>query len=96
MIGILRPVNEIFLLSMLAARDGLALGRLLFAPAPDEDIENKALLVDRVPEPMLRAGDGDDDLIEVPLVAAARCTTADAVGELLAEFQPALAGSSHR
>src|SRR5271166_6173388 len=40
----------------------------LVAPALDEDIENKALLVDRAPEPVLRAGDGDHDLIEVALV----------------------------
>jgi hypothetical protein len=31
-----------------------------------EDIENKALLVDRAPEPVLRAGDGDDDLASRP------------------------------
>ena len=67
-----------------------AFGGLLVAPALDEDIENKALLVDRAPEPMLLAGDGDDDLIEVPFVAAAGCSPTDAVGEFAAEFQAPL------
>src|SRR3978361_2216835 len=49
-----------------------AFGGLLVAPALDEDIKNKALLVDRAPEPVLLAGDGEDDLIKVPFVAAAR------------------------
>ena len=48
-----------------------ALGGLLVAPALDEDIENKALVVDRAPEPVLLAGDGEDDLVKVPFVAAA-------------------------
>src|SRR6201997_2920252 len=39
-----------------------ALGSLLVATALHEDVENEALLVDRAPEPMLLAGDGDDDL----------------------------------
>ena len=43
-------------------------------PALDEDVENKALLVDRAPEPVLSAGNGDDDLIQVPFVAAAGAT----------------------
>src|SRR5690242_12220152 len=47
-----------------------AFGGLLIAPALDEDIENKALLIDRTPEPVLLASDGNDDLIKVPLVAA--------------------------
>ncbi len=38
-----------------------ALGGLLVAPALDEDIENKALLVDRAPEPVLLAGDAEDE-----------------------------------
>ena len=67
-----------------------AFGGLLVAPALDEDVENKALLVDRAPEPVLLAGDGDDDLIEVPLVAAARGSPTDAVGEFAAELQAPL------
>src|ERR1700741_1810295 len=47
-----------------------ALGGLLVATALHEDVENESLLVDRAPEPMLLAGDGKDDFIQVPLVAA--------------------------
>jgi hypothetical protein len=43
-----------------------ALGRLLIAPALDENVKDKPLLVNGAPEPMLCAGDGDDDLIKVP------------------------------
>jgi len=60
----------------------------LVAPALDQDIENEALLVNRPPEPMLLAGDGDDDLIKVPFIAAAGRGPTDAVGEFPAEFQP--------
>src|SRR4051812_13295101 len=55
-----------------------AFGGLLIAPALDEDVENKPLLVDRTPEPVLLAGDGNDDLIKVPLVAALRGAPPDA------------------
>ncbi len=54
------------------------------------DIENKALLVNRAPEPMLLAGDGDDDLIKVPFVTTTGCAPTDAVGEFTAEFQAPL------
>jgi hypothetical protein len=39
------------------------------------------------------AGEGDDDLIEVPFVAAAGGSPTDAVGEFAAEFQAPLAVS---
>jgi hypothetical protein len=68
-----------------------AFGGLLVAPALDQDIENNALLVNRAPEPMLLAGDGDDDLIKVPFVATTGCAPTDAVGEFPAEFQAPLA-----
>ena len=42
-----------------------ALGGLLVAPALNQDVENKALLVDRTPEPMLRAGDGNEPELRV-------------------------------
>ena len=67
-----------------------SLGGLLVAPALDQDIKNKALLVNRAPEPMLVAGDGDNDLNKVPFVATAGCTPTDAVGEFSAEFQAPL------
>src|SRR5271165_3809984 len=67
-----------------------ALGRLLVAPALDEDVENEALLVNCAPEPVLLAGDGDHDLIEVPLVAAAGGSPTETVGEFPAEIQAPL------
>src|ERR1700749_2482883 len=67
-----------------------ALGGLLVATALHEDVENEPLLVDRAPEPMLLAGDGDDDLIQVPLVAALGRAPTNAVGELAAKFQTPL------
>ena len=67
-----------------------AFGGLLVAPALDEDVENKAFLVNGAPEPMLLAGDGDDDLVKVPFVAAARGSATDAVGEFPTEFQAPL------
>src|SRR3954447_17741984 len=67
-----------------------AFGGFLVASALDQDIENEALLIDRAPEPVLLASDGDDDLVEVPFVAAARGASTDAVGEFPAEFQAPL------
>ena len=46
-----------------------ALGGLLVSPALDKDVENKALLVDRAPEPVLLAGDAEDNLVKMPFVA---------------------------
>src|SRR5271165_4875192 len=68
----------------------LPFGGLLVAPALDKDIENVAFLVNSAPEPVLLAGDGDHDLIEVPLVAAAGGSPTDAVGEFPTEFQAPL------
>src|SRR3954463_9281765 len=48
-----------------------ALGCFLVAPALDEDVENEALLIDRAPEPVLLASDGNDNLIQMPFIAAA-------------------------
>src|SRR4051794_9381474 len=67
-----------------------AFGGFLVAPALDQDIENEALLIDRAPEPVLLAGDGNDDLIQMPFVAAARGASTEAVGEFAAEFQAPL------
>jgi hypothetical protein len=63
-----------------------AFGGPLVAAALDENIENKAVLVDGTPEPMLLPGEADDDLIEVPFVATRRSPT-DPVGEFPAEFE---------
>ena len=42
-----------------------AFGGLFVAPALDQNIKNKAVLIDGTPEPVLFPGDADDDLIEV-------------------------------
>jgi hypothetical protein len=67
-----------------------AFGGLLVASTQDEDIENEALLIDRTPEPVLLAGDGDGDLVQVPLIAAMWSSPADALGDFPAEFQAPL------
>src|ERR1700748_3068102 len=67
-----------------------AFGGLLVATALHEDVENEPLLIARAPEPMLLAGDGDDDLIQVPLVAALGRAPTNAVGELAAKFEAPL------
>src|SRR6201993_5076044 len=67
-----------------------AFGGLLIAPTLPEDVENEPLLVDRAPEPMLLAGDGDGDLIKMPFVAMARRSPTNAVGEFSAEFEAPL------
>ena len=67
-----------------------ALGGFPVTPALDEDVENKAPLLDHALEPMFLAGDGDDDLVEVPFVAAARGSPTDTVGGLAAKFQARL------
>ena len=36
-----------------------------------QHIEDKAILVDGPPQPVLRAGNADDDLVEVPFVTQA-------------------------
>ena len=48
-----------------------ALCRLGVASRLDDFIEDVAVLIDRPPQPMLAAADGDDDLVEMPDVAAA-------------------------
>jgi hypothetical protein len=40
-----------------------ALGRVLVAPALHQHVEHEAVLVDRPPQPVLLAGDGDHHLI---------------------------------
>jgi hypothetical protein len=81
------PRRSRLLLQQLAEQ---AFGRLFVALALDEDVENETFLVDSVPEPVFLGGDGDDDLVEVPFVAAARGSPTGAVGEFPAEFQTLL------
>ena len=54
----------------------------------DQDVEHETILIDRAPKPMLLAGDRDDDLIQMPFVAASRRALADLIGERLAELLP--------
>jgi hypothetical protein len=62
------------------------LGSLLVASALDQNVEHDAGLVHGSPQPMLRPGNFEYDLIEMPFVANPRKATTDPVGELLAEF----------
>ena len=56
------------------------------ATALNKNVKNKALLVVGAPEPVLLAGDGDDDLVQVPFVAAARNSATNTVGEITPQF----------
>ena len=67
-----------------------ALGGPLVAPALHQDVEHRAVLVHRAPEPVLHARDRHRDLIEVPLVTGPRQTAPDLIGEGLAELQAPL------
>jgi len=57
-----------------------AFGGLLVAPALDDDIENKAFLVDRALQSVLLAGDGEDDFVKCLHVARPHLPPVDAVG----------------
>ena len=67
-----------------------AFGGLFVATALDEDIENKPLLVYRAPEPVLLAGDAEDNLVKMPFVAAAGGSPTKAAGKFPAKFQAPL------
>ena len=54
--------------------------------ALDQNVENEAILIDGAPEPMLLAADRDDDLVQVPLIAANGRTLPNAIGIFAAEF----------
>ena len=65
--------------------------RFLVPPALHQDIEHEAISIHRAPEVMVLAGDGEDDLVEMPLVAPARFTATQVVGDVPTEFQAPLA-----
>src|SRR3954469_5133662 len=67
-----------------------ALGGPLVAPALHQHVEHGAVPVDRPPQPVLRAGDLDLDLVEVPLVAGTGQPPPDLVRERLAELEAPL------
>jgi hypothetical protein len=52
----------------------------------DDFIEDISVLIDRPPQPMLFAADGDDDLVEVPDIAAARSLALEAAGIVAPEL----------
>ena len=59
--------------------------------ALDQDVENEAILIDGAPQPVLLAGDRDNDFVHMPFVAASGRAPADLIGERLAELLPPLA-----
>jgi len=61
-------------------------GGALITAALDQNVENKAFLIDRAPKPMLLAVDRNDDFIEMPFVSVARGVSADPVGGVPPEF----------
>jgi len=57
------------------------------ATALNQDIQNKAVLIDGAPKPMLRASNDDHHLVEVPFVAEpAGRTATDSVGKASPNF----------
>src|SRR3954452_21541464 len=64
-----------------------ALGRLGAAPALHQDVEHRAVLVDRPPEVVDLAADADEDLVQVPLVTRPRPPLLERVGERPPEAQ---------
>jgi hypothetical protein len=63
-------------------------------PALDQNVQHDAVLIHSAPEIMLLAGDLENDLIEMPLVAGPGQPPADDVGELLAELERPLPEAS--
>ena len=63
-----------------------AFGGASVAATLNQSIEDKAVLIDGAPKPVLFAIDCDHDLIEMPLVAELRRASAHFVGEVSAEF----------
>jgi len=61
------------------------------APAPDQAVRHEAVLVDRPPQPVLPAGDGDRHLIRMSAIAPLRRPPAHGVGDLAAERAARLA-----
>jgi hypothetical protein len=64
-----------------------ALGGLLITSALHQHVEHETVLIDRPPQSVLLAGDGDHHLIVVSRVAGARQPPTDLVGERLAELE---------
>jgi hypothetical protein len=56
------------------------------APAPDQDVENDPVLVDRTPEIVLNAVDPDEYLIQMPAIIGLRPALPQPVGKVRANF----------
>src|ERR1700722_5680943 len=67
------------------------LRRAAVSAALDQDVEDKAILIDGAPEPMLLARDRDEDFVQMPFVAARGSPLADLISEPLAELLSPLA-----
>jgi hypothetical protein len=52
----------------------------------NQNVENKAVLVDGAPAPMLLATDRDDDLVNMPFVVTSWSAATNWIGEFPAEF----------
>jgi len=67
------------------------LRRVLIAPALDQNVEDVIVLVDRAPEAMALAINGQKDLVQVPLVPWLGASTLQLIGVVLPKFQTPLA-----
>ena len=64
-----------------------AFGSLGIAAALHQNVENKTVLTDGTPKPVLLAANGDDDLTQAPFVAElAGVSSPDIIGAMPAEF----------
>jgi hypothetical protein len=62
----------------------------LIAPALNQDVEHKPVLIHCPPKPVLHPGNFHRDLVEVPFIASPRQPATDLVGEGLAELETPL------
>src|SRR5215510_10877025 len=67
------------------------LHRVLIAPALDQNVEDVIVLVDRAPEVMALAVNGQKDLVQVPLVPWLGASTLQLIGVVLPKFPAPLA-----
>ena len=67
------------------------LSRVLIPPTLHQDIENRAILIDRPPEVVSLAIDRAEHFVQMPLVAWSRAATAQCIGILLPKLPAPLA-----
>src|SRR5215217_1469368 len=63
---------------------------MFVAPALDQDVQHDPVLIHRPPEPVLLPCDPHGNLFEVPRVSSMRQSTADLIGDALAELEAPL------